>query len=248
MLKWTVVFILIAFGAKAQVSADLSLATGRNYVSFGQYAKFAGQFFYQYKGWNFSAGAGAIFSHEREKKLDALRLSLSKDYTIKELLFTTQIFYQRSPFSARLNDHTAGVLFNHKRNRWYFDLGANTRVYSLTNKYKGETGYSENALWEPVNVMYRLTWHKPVGDKLEINASVTNFDQFIIEQETNPFLLTDFRYKITEKSKIYFNAVYQQAGFFNIRVNYFGYYLRAGYNVNLGRTPGEKIKLKAIEL
>lgn len=247
MLKRTIVLILIAVGAKAQVSADLSLSTGCNYVSFGQYAKFAGQFFYQYKGWNFSAGAGAIFSQEREKKLDALRLSVSKDYTIKEFLFTTHIFYQRSPFSVRLNDQTAGIIFNHKRNRWYFDLGANTRVYSLTNKYKSGTGYSENALWEPVNVMYRLTWHKPVGAKLEINTSITNFDQFLIEQETNPFLIADFQYGVTEKSKIYFDAVYQQSGLFNIKVNYFGYYLRAGYKIDIGNTPDNRIKIKAIE-
>lgn len=247
MLKWTIVFILFAMGSEAQVLADFSLTTGRNYVSFGQYAKFGGQFFYKHKGWNFSAGAGVVFSQEREKKLDALRLSVSKDFTIKELLFNTQLFYQRSPFSARLNDQAAGVLFNHNRRRWHFYLGANTRVFSLTNKYKAGTGYEENALWEPVNVMYRLTWHKPVGKKLEINTSVTNFDQFLIEQETNPFLMTDFRYRVSEKSKIYFDAIYQQAGFFNIRVNYFGYYLRAGYTVDIGGTSGNSVKLKAIE-
>lgn len=141
MLKWTLVFLLFAIGAEAQVLADISLTTGRNYVSFGQYAKLGGQFFYKHKGWNFSAGAGVVYSQEREKKLDALRLSVSKDFIIKELLFTTQLFYQRSPFSARLNEQTAGILFSHKRQRWYFDLGANTRVFSLTNKYKAGTGY-----------------------------------------------------------------------------------------------------------
>ncbi len=247
MLKWTLVFLLFTIRAEAQVSADFSLTTGRNYVSFGQYVKFAGQFIYKYKGWGFSSGAGAVFFHERNKKLDALRFSVSKDFTLKEFLITSQIFYQWSPFSARLNDQTAGLLFGHKRKRWYFDLGANTRVFSLTNKYKTGSGYSEKALWEPINVMYRLTWHKPIGEKLEINSSVTNFDQFLIEQETNPFLLADFRYRVSEKSKIYFDAIYQQAGFFNIRVNYFGYYLRAGYTLDIGRTLPRGVKLKAIE-
>ncbi|MBW7889648.1 MAG: hypothetical protein H3C48_01175 [Chitinophagaceae bacterium] len=251
MIKGFTAFSLIfsvSLVARSQMSADLSLTTGSNQVSLGQYGKLGGQFSYFYRGWNFSAGAGAVFSAAREKKLDAVRLSVSKDYVIKDKNITTVAFYQFAPFSARLNDHAAGLLFNHKSRRWYYDLGLNTRFYAFTQKYKGKAGYGENVLWEPVNVIYRLTWHKPIGDKFEINPSVTNFDQFIIQQETNPFVLADFQYKLNVKSKIYFDVAYQQSGFFNIRVNYFGYYLRGGYKVNIGTIPENHIKLKPIEL
>lgn len=243
-----ILIFMITLCARSQMSVDLSFCSGSNYVSEGQYAKLSTQLSYKYLGWNFSLGAGTVFSHAREKKLDAVRVSLSKDFRIKGKQVTTHIFYQQSPFSVRLNDQTAGLLLNHKSRRWYFDLGANTRFYSFTKGYKATTNYTEKIIWEPVNVMYRLTWHKPIGNKFEINPSITNFDQFIIQQETNPFILIDFGYKFNEKSKMYFDAVYQQAGFFNIRVNYFGYYLRGGYKMDIGRRPNQGIKLKAIEL
>lgn len=239
---------MMGFCARSQMAIDGSFCTGSHYVSDGQYAKVAGRFSYRYRSWDFSAAAGAVFSHARERQLDALRLSLSKDQRIGDKLITAHIFYQYSPFSARLNDQTAGLLFNHKSRRWYFDLGANTRCYSFTKRYKGMTDYTDKALWEPVNVMYRLTWHKTFGDKFEINPAVTNFDQFLIEQETNPFIMMDFLYKLNEKSKIYVDAVYQQAGFLNIRVNYFGYYLRAGYQLNIEKKRGDNIRLKPIDL
>lgn len=238
----------ISLAARGQISVDLSITTGNNQVSWGQYGKFAGKFSFVYSGWNFSAGTGTVFSAVRGGRLDVVRLSVSKGYRIKDKDITTVAFYQFAPFSVRLNDHTAGFLFNHKSKRWYYDLGVNTRFYAFTQQYKVVTNYGENTLWEPFNVMYRLTWHKPIGEKFEINPSVTNFDQFIIQQETNPFILANFQYKFNEKSRIYFDAAYQQAGFFNIRVNYFGYYLRGGYKINMGTVPENRIKPKPTEL
>lgn len=246
---YTLILILAAsVEGSAQISADLSLSTGNNNVSFGQYAKFAGQFSYKYTGWEVSIASGTVFSQAREKRLDAIRVTASKDYLIKDKQVSTLVFFQVSPFSNQLINHTAGLLLNHKSRRWYLDIGANTRFYSFTKKYKAATDYSSNTLWEPVNVMYRLTWHQPISNTFEINSSVTNFDCFIVEQETNPFLIADFRYKITSQSELYFDACYQQAGFFNIRVNYFGYFLRAGYKINIGKEDGNNIKLKMNDL
>lgn len=239
---------MVCLCARPQMAIDGSVCTGSSYVSEGQYTKLASWFSYKDQCWDFSAAAGAVFSQAREKQLDAIRLSLSRDQRIGDKLITPRVFYQFSPVSVRLNDQTAGLLFNHKSRRWYFDLGANTRWYSFTKRYKGMTGYTDKVLWEPINIMYRLTWHKPFGDKFEINPAVTNFDHFMIEQETNPFIMMNVLYKLNEKSRIYVDGIYQQAGFFNIRVNYFGYYLRAGCQLNVGRKRDSNIRLKPIDL
>lgn len=238
MFKSTVVLLilyLVSFHGNAQLSGEFSLGTGNNYTSIGQYGKLFGQIAYQTDGWSFSSAAGAVFSHARENKFDALRLSVARDFSIKDKPYAAKIFYQRTPFSTRMNEHDAGIVFIRNTNRWYFNVGANTRCYQLTHKYADAHSYSANNLWEPVNAMYKVTYHIPIQQKYECNISVANFDDFIIEQETNPFLMADFRCQVSEKSKLYLSMMYQQAGLFNISVSYFGYYLKAGYvfDINL---------------
>lgn len=231
-----IISFLLTTQGKAQLSGDFSVSTGNNYASYGQYAKLYGLFSYQYGDWGFSAATGTVFSAARENIFDALRLSVSKEFKIKNKPYEANFFYQRSPYSSRLNEHNAGLLLTRKTRRWFFNLGVNTRLYQLRNQYAKENSYTVKSLWEPVNVIYKITYHRPLSTKFEINGSVTNFDNFIIEQETNPFLMVDFRQKVSKKSKVYFDVAYQQAGFFNIRVNYFGYFLKAGYLFDINLT------------
>jgi len=63
---------------------------------------------------------------------------------------------------------------------------------------------------------------------MNLELRITNFDTFTILQETNPMILAKLSYKINSKLQFYTDLCYMQAGLLNMRVNYFGYYLRGG--------------------
>jgi len=77
--------------------------------------------------------------------------------------------------------------------------------------------------------LYKITYFQPLSEQSDLQVSVTNFDAFMIQQETNPMLITRVGYQTSTASKMYIDLGYLQAGLLNIRVNYFGYFVRGGF-------------------
>jgi hypothetical protein len=76
--------------------------------------------------------------------------------------------------------------------------------------------------------MYKITYNQPINERLKANISVTNFDLLMIQQETNPFIITNIDYQLSSNTNIFTDLGYLQAGLFNMRVNYFGFFIRGG--------------------
>ncbi len=213
---------------KSQFTADISMMGGANYVSSGLYSEFSGGIRAVLSEWQFSAVTGVTFSNARENVFNALKIDVSKDLRIKEKPVTGHVFYQWQPFSAILHEHNAGIILYHRKNKFAYHVGLNTRVFKLTNVYAESNDYDQISIWEPINLMYKITYYQPIDEKWEFKASVTNFDTFLIQQETNPMLITNLGYQLSGTSKLYMDLGYLQAGLMNIRVNYFGYFIRGG--------------------
>jgi len=213
---------------QAQFSADLSVEGGSNYVSSGFYSDVSGGFSAKVSDWRITSAAGVSFSDARENIFNALKLDVSKDFNLNQTPLTGHVFYQWRPFSTILHEHNAGFIVHFLKNKFGYQLGINTRVYNLTSQYAASNNYDYTNIWEPVNLMYKITWHHHLADKWDLKASVTNFDAFMIQQETNPMLIANVAYQLSTKTKMYFDAGYLQAGLMNIRVNYFGYFIRGG--------------------
>ncbi|MDD4427696.1 MAG: hypothetical protein PHG64_04810 [Paludibacter sp.] len=213
---------------KAQLTADISMLGGANYASSGLYSDFSGGITAVISEWQFAATAGVTFSNARENEFNALKMDVSRDFRIKEKPVTGHIFYQWHPFSAILQEHNAGIIFHHRSNKFSYDIGLNTRIFKLPNAYAESNGYDQVSIWEPINLMYKITYYHPFSDQWDFKASVTNFDTFLIQQETNPMLIANLGYQLSSKLKMYLDLGYLQAGLMNIRVNYFGYFIRGG--------------------
>jgi hypothetical protein len=69
---------------------------------------------------------------------------------------------------------------------------------------------------------------KPDENKWNLTFTITDFDRFIIEQETNPMANIRFDYELSEPLRVYSELWYKGSGFFNVQVNYFGIFIRAG--------------------
>lgn len=218
---------------KAQLTADISILGGSNYVSAGFYTDVAGEFSAKISEWQFTTAAELTFSNANENVFNALKMDISRDFSIKEKPVTGHVFYQWRPFSAILHEHNAGIILYHRKNKFTYHVGLNTRVFKLPNAYVESNGYDQVSIWEPINLMYKITYHQPIDEKWDFKASITNFDAFLIQQETNPMLITNLGYQFSETSKMYIDLGYLQAGLMNIRVNYFGYFIRGGIQLKL---------------
>ena len=114
---------------------------------------------------------------------------------------------------------------------WKLGLGNNTRVYRLSNKAVKDDKviYPGNKIIEPGNLMYNVSYVlKPYENKWNLMATITNYDHFIIQQETNPMMNIRFDYKLSGPFTLYSEVWCKSAGLLNIRVNYFGTFIRLG--------------------
>ena len=57
---------------------------------------------------------------------------------------------------------------------------------------------------------------------------MTNIDNFLINQDTNPMLFLQGKYQVTAPLTLYIEPWYQSAGSLNLSANYFGFFIRTG--------------------
>ena len=212
----------------AQFSSSVYVETGENYVSSGIYTDIYGSFSAKILQWKFEMASGITFSEARQNRFNALSFDVSKGFKLKEFAFTAKVFYQWKPFSERLHEQNAGLLLSFDKKKFSFETGLNTRIFNLTNELSSLNNYQHTAIWEPVNLMYKISYNYPFSEKFNFRASITNYDAFIIQQETNPMLITKLDYQLSQSTKLNLGVGYLQSGLMNIRVNYFGYFIRGG--------------------
>ncbi|MEA4935741.1 MAG: hypothetical protein VB102_03760 [Paludibacter sp.] len=212
----------------AQLSSFIYVETGENYVSSGMYTDITGNISAKINRWELGITSGLTFSEARQDRFNALSIDLSRSFKLKELSFDGKLFYQWRPFSERLHEQNAGLLIAYKKNWFGLEMGLNTRIYYLTDRVISLNNYQQTTIWEPLNLMYKFTYFAPFSEKIHFRASITNYDTFIIQQETNPMIIIKLDYQLSQSTKLNLGVGYLQSGLMNIRVNYFGYFIRGG--------------------
>ena len=66
-------------------------------------------------------------------------------------------------------------------------------------------------------------------------AVVTNYDLFLIQQETNPMANVRFDYRLSETLRLYSELWSKSAGLLNDQVNYFATFIRIGIQWKIGK-------------
>jgi hypothetical protein len=215
----------------SQITLHNYLETGKNNASVGVYADFATDISYNLGNVDVSAGALLTFSASPKPLISGFCFRVSNEFTLPKNNLTAQVFYLQKPFSDILFEISPGILAFYKTKNWGYQLGLHTRIYRFTNKAIADFQFSDETstrIWEPLNAMYRISYYYPFAPKWELQASVTNFDNFMIQQETNPMLLAKFSYKLNTNMLLYADLGYLQAGLLNMRVDYFGFFGRGG--------------------
>lgn len=214
-----------------QMSLDSYVEAGSNAVSEGFYSDFSAKIEGQTGSLSTSLGGLLSFSNAKENILSAVSFTVANDFKLKTNHISLQGFYLWKPISSDMRETNFGLLAKYKFEHWGLQLGANSRFYKFTPSAILQYNLADSArttLWEPFNLMYRLSYYQLFTKKLNLEAAVTNFDRYFIQQETNPMILLALNYKLNSRLKFYTELGYMQAGLLNLHVNAFGVYLRGG--------------------
>ena len=167
--------------------------------------------------------------------LSGFTINTSRYLAIKGVPFELQGFYTLSRNSKLLNESNWGTLLKMRHNRFEMKVGTNLRTYTFSDKAVNdyEIDKRDVRIKENFNLMYSFSCYFKKSDKVwNVGLSVTNIDNFIINQETNPVLSICGFYNPVSKICLYAESWYKTAGTCNLNINHFGFYFRTGIKWN----------------
>ncbi len=214
----------------AQIHNKFYSDVGLNNVSEGVFVSFAGLTTVQF-GKN-TVGGGLRFNvaGNHQTTVSGYRAEASRALQAGSLPLDLTAFVVVSPFSDILRETNRGVTVSTHRNQFFFCLGTNFRTYSYNNKAKQTYGIDQHTrLHEKWILMYTVRYSlKPPDSQWNLALGITSADYFKIGHETNPMLHLRGTYSSGQRFRFFMDAMYQQAGMFNISVHYFGFFIRPG--------------------
>jgi len=186
---------------------------------------------YSFKNFSVNYALDINLNKRVEKNINAFSSALAYTFTVAKNPLKTSLIYRYKPVSTILNIQKAGILLDYQIGKWAFGLGNNFNIYRYNQNAVIVYHISDNPyLVEAANLMYAVKYSfRDIGSQWNMFLNLSNYEMFLIEQEINPMLNLGFTYKHKEDSpKFFADLWYQSAGFFNIRVNYYGLFFRTG--------------------
>ncbi len=227
-----ILITVVCYTVCSQINQENYIDIGSSNVSEGAFLRLASASSFGIKNYKAQTGILWAFSNQSAKRFTGWFLDVSGNFKIKKVPFDAGIFYRLNPFSKIMHENNWGILLGYNTNHFRLKIGNNLRIYKLNRGTIEEYGLENNGnkrIIEPRNLMYSFMYClKPADHKWNMAATVTNFDYFLIQQETNPIIMCRFLYNVKSGLSLYSDLWYQSAGLFNIRVNYFGFFLRTG--------------------
>jgi len=215
-----------------QFEQAVILDAGSSTVSEGAFARPAAITSYRYNRFSAVAGFQWTFSSAERKVLSGAFIQGRSDFKIREFPLSAGLFLSRNPYSDFASETCFGAIVNHERTHLDVQFGCHMRSYGL-GKSAVQPGDPVSgpalSIWEYRNFMYRGTVRLKERDApWNLSASLTNFDHFLIQQETNPMVNLAGNFRISDAVKILASLWYQGAGMLNIHANHYGFYFRTG--------------------
>ena len=222
---------LFSIEVVAQSGVNVYADLGTNNVSHGLFIKSAVLGNYKFGKNRLETGIQTDLKNYNKHIFSGYKLDASRDFMIKGILTEIHGFYTTTISSGIIRESNIGGMFRMRFNHFEMTLGTNLRTFSLRQSgiivYENQKNTSK--MHEAGNFMYSFGYNlKPAENRWNAGITLTNFDHFMINQETNPMINLHGSYKMNSPASLYAQAWYKIAGASNLEVNYFGFYLKTG--------------------
>jgi hypothetical protein len=221
------------FSASFRLPAYIEL--GQNNISDGIFLKTAFMPTYEFGKYTAQAGIRFDIVSNNENVISGLSLMGSRSFMIKNFPLDVKGLYIRTAYSGVIHENKWGVLFNTRTEHFTFGLGTSFRTLALNKEEAKTLNDSINtSIHENWNMLYQFSYFiKPIGNKWNINLSITNIDYFNLSQETNPIFKVGTIYNLSPPLTFFIDSGYQSAGILNMNIEYFGFFFKTGIIWNL---------------
>jgi hypothetical protein len=229
-------FLLQSAFLSAQVKVTAYTETGENNASEGLYLKTAAMANYNFKNFHFAGGLQSDIISNYSKIISGLNLKISDEFKFHKLNTEIQLFFIRTFFSELVKEKNMGILFKLRFSHFLIDIGPDFRRLGYTKKAISKYGIVENhTYWyDNWNTVYSVTYNiKPVSSGYNAGLTITNLDNFLINQVTNPAMNVHGSFKICKSADLIAETWYKAAGIFNLNPNYYAFFIRTGIIWNI---------------
>jgi hypothetical protein len=231
VLFWFFTLTCSVADLNAQYILEGQLDLGNNNLSRGVYLQFSNIGCYERSHWGARAGYQLGLVQPQDVFFNSWYINAYGKIPLGKRKLNLGGEYLWADFSHDMREINWIIIASTALKHWKFVLGNNTRIYRMSKKTASHNTDAdpESRILEAGNMMYSAGFMlKPDENKWNLTFTITDFDRFIIEQETNPMANIRFDYKLNEPINLYSEFWYKSTGFFNIRVNYFGTLFRIG--------------------
>lgn len=235
----SILFLFSIADIKAQFQVEGLFDLGNNNLSSGLYVQFSNTGNFEKEFWGAQTGYQLGLIQPQNVFFNSWYGSSYGKIPIGKINLVLGGEYLWTAFSHDLREINWIVFARTTLKHWKFGLGNNSRIYRFSTKASNNNQDidTENKITEGWNFMYNMQYMlKPDGNKWNLMAAVTNYDIFLIQQETNPMVNVRFEYSLSEPLRLYSELWYKSSGFLNDQVNYFATYLRIGIQWKIGKT------------
>jgi hypothetical protein len=231
-----ILFFMIRINVVAQPGLTIYTDMARNSVSDGLFIRSAFLGNYSSTNYRLKAGLQTNLFNGNNITLSGYRIDGSREFKIKNTLLGIHGFFLWTSATRILQQTNYGCAFT--MNCPHFDMliGTNFRTYSFKRNALKDYGIGndETKIHENLNLMYSFCYNlKPSDHRWNAGVTLTNIDNFMINQETNPYFNLKGYYKVSSAVRLFAEGWYKNAGVTNISSNYFGFLIRGGVQWNL---------------
>lgn len=133
--------------------------------------------------------------------------------------------------SSEIREDNYIIYANYKFKKIELSAGFNNRIFRYKRSIKQDLAADnlDYKVYEPFNFMYLFKLYLNESEKKwNISAAVTDFDDFLIQQEMNPMFYIEGLFYLNENIELYSQFWYKKAGMAHASANNFGSLLRFG--------------------
>lgn len=159
----------------------------------------------------------------------------SYQFAVSKHNFIAKIFFMYHAFSKLAFEHNIGLSATYFRKHFRCELGTHLRSLGVSKKYMQTHRLEKrNHIYEKFNMVYLISASlNPYDKNWNIEATITNMDYFLLNQETNPMVNLKTHYQWNKQWDVFWELWYNSAGSFNLSINPFDCFFRTGISCEI---------------